>query len=337
MKTAFFSFTDCGARLKDRLRSYLLDEGHQAFDLRREAGLKEQAAAAFAGADALLFVGAAGIAVRAIAPLVRSKLSDPAVIVVDELGRWVIPLLGGHIGGGNELALELAAFLGAEAVITTATDIHGLFAVDVWAVKQDLAISSLEKAKRVSAALLKGGEVPLLSDYAIEGRPPRGIVYNQGGGAGGDGFGIIVSMRRLDGGEAMLRLIPRRLYVGIGCRKGVSEGAIAELFQRTLEKLRLDERCVAGAASIDLKQAEVGLLNFCGNRGLACSFFDAAALGRVRGSFSASRFVQETAGVDNVCERAAVAASGGGELLLAKTVGRGVTMAAALKRVELSF
>ena len=336
MKTAFFSFTDCGARLKDRLRSHLLDEGHKAFDLRREAGLKEQAAAAFAGADALLFVGAAGIAVRAIAPLVHSKLSDPAVIVVDELGRWVIPLLGGHIGGGNELALELAAFLGAEAVITTATDIHGVFAVDVWAVKQDLAISSLEKAKRVSAALLKGGEVPLLSDYAIEGSPPRGIVYGQDC-AGGDGFGIIVSMRRLDGGTAMLQLIPRRLYVGIGCRKGVSEGAIAELFQRALEKLRLDERCVAGAASIDLKQAEVGLLNFCGNRGLACSFFDAAALGRVEGSFSASRFVQETAGVDNVCERAAVAASGGGELLLAKTVGRGVTMAAALKRVELSF
>ena len=334
MKTAFFSFTDCGARLKDRLRSHLLDVGHKAFDLRREAGLKEQAAAAFAGADALLFVGAAGIAVRAIAPLVHSKLSDPAVIVIDELGRWVIPLLGGHIGGGNELALELAAFLGAEAVITTATDIHGLFAVDVWAVKQDLAISSLEKAKRVSAALLKGGEVPLLSDYPIEGRPPRGIVYNQGGG---DGFGILVSMRRLDGGTAMLQLIPRRVYVGIGCRKCVSEDAVAELFQRALEKLRLDERCVAGAASIDLKQAEAGPLNFCGNRGLPCKFFDAAALGRVEGSFSASRFVQETAGVDNVCERAAVAASGGGELLLAKTVGRGVTMAAALKRVELSF
>lgn len=336
MKTAIFSFTDCGARLKARLHSHILNEGHRAFDLQPGLGLKEQAAAAFNGADALLFVGAAGIAVRAIAPLVHSKLSDPAVIVIDELGRWVIPLLGGHIGGGNELALELAAFLGAEAVITTATDIHGVFAVDVWAGKQDLAISSLEKAKRVSAALLKGGEVPLLSDYPIEGRPPRGIVYGQDCG-GRDGFGILVSMRRLDGGTAMLQLIPRRVYVGIGCRKGVSEEAVAELFDDTLEKLGLDARCVAGAASIDIKQTEAGLLNFCDNRGLPCTFFDAAALACVEGSFSASRFVLETAGVDNVCERAAVAASGNGELLIAKTAGRGVTAAAALKRMELSF
>ncbi|MDR2344076.1 MAG: hypothetical protein LBD86_06050, partial [Spirochaetaceae bacterium] len=230
MKTAFFSFTDRGARLKARLYSHLSDRGHQVFEPQPGLSLKEEAAAAFRGADALLFVGAAGIAVRLIAPFVHSKLSDPAVIVLDESGRWVIPLLGGHIGGGNELALELAAFLGAEAVITTATDIHGVFAVDLWAGKQDLAISSMEKAKRVSATLLKGGEVRLLSDYPIEGRPPAGIVYGQGGG---DGFGILVSMRRLDGGTAMLQLIPRRVYVGIGCRKGVGEAAIAELFDHT--------------------------------------------------------------------------------------------------------
>ena len=234
------------------------------------------------------------------------------------------------------MALKIAAFLGADAVITTATDIQGVFAVDLWAGKQHLAISSMEKAKMVSAALLKGGEIPLLSDYAIEGSPPRGIVYRQGG-AGSGGFGIIVSMRRIDGWTSMLQLIPRRVYVGIGCRKGVSEAAIAELFDDTLEKLGLDERCVAGAASIDIKQTEAGLLNFCSSRGLPCSFFDAAALGRAEGSFSASRFVLATAGVDNVCERAAVAASGNGELLIPKAAGRGVTMAAALKRVELSF
>jgi cobalamin biosynthesis protein CbiG len=194
----------------------------------------------------------------------------------------------------------------------------------------------MEKAKIVSAALLKGGEVRLLSDYQIEGSPPRGIVYGRDC-EGGDGFGILVSMRRLDGGTAMLQLIPRRVYVGIGCRRGVGEAAIAELFDNTLEKLGLDARCVAGIASIDLKQTEAGLLNFCRNRSLTCSFFDAAALGRVEGGFSASRFVLETAGVDNVCERAAVAASGGGELLAAKTVGCGVTAAAALKRMGLGF
>jgi cobalt-precorrin 5A hydrolase len=340
LKIAFFSFTDCGALLKDRLRSYLSLKGHEAFAALPDLSLKEQAAAAFKDADALLFVGAAGIAVRTVAPFVHSKVSDPAVIVIDELGKWIIPLLGGHIGGGNELALELAAFLAAEAVITTATDIHKVFAVDLWASKQDMAISSMEKAKRVSAALLRGGELRLQSDYPIAGSPPQGIVYSHGGEgtpAGGDGFGILVSMRREDGDAAHLQLIPRRVYAGIGCRRGASESAIAESFDHALESLGLDGRCVAGVASIDLKQTEAGLLDFCEKRGLPCSFLDAEALGRVEGNFSASGFVRKITGVDNVCERAAVLASGGGELLLAKTALRGVTVAAALKRMDLSF
>lgn len=336
MKIAFFSFTDRGALLESRLGSYFSTKGHETFAMRPDLSLREQSAAAFAAADALIFIGAAGIAVRTIAPFVHSKLSDPAVIVVDELGKWVIPILSGHIGGGNELALELAVLLGAEAVITTATDIHGVFAVDVWANKQDLVIGSMEKAKRVSAMLLKGGDVRLQSDYPVEGSPPAGVSYSHGGEAGG-GFGILVSMKRLNGESDLLQLIPRRVYVGIGCRKGVGEDAIAELFDYTLENCGLDGRCVAGAASIDIKRTETGLLNFCKNRAIPCSFFDAAALGRVQGNFSASDFVLESAGVDNVCERAAVAASGNGELLIAKTARRGVTIAAALKQMGLSF
>ncbi|MDR1362436.1 MAG: hypothetical protein LBJ35_00080, partial [Spirochaetaceae bacterium] len=239
MNIAFFSFTDCGAQLKNRLSAYLTRSGHEIFTL-PELSLKEQAAAAFESAGALIFIGAAGIAVRVIAPFVHSKLSDPAVIVIDELGTWIIPLLGGHIGGGNELARSVALFLEAEAVITTATDTRKIFAVDVWAGKQNLAISSMEKAKKVSAALLKGGELWMRSDYPISGTPPRGIAYQSNGGKTA-GFGIIVSMKReLD--DNPLRLIPRRVYVGIGCRKGVEAAAIAEIFDSVLESFNLDSR-----------------------------------------------------------------------------------------------
>ncbi|MDR1256238.1 MAG: cobalamin biosynthesis protein [Spirochaetaceae bacterium] len=337
MKIAFFSFTGRGDGLKSRLCGYFLRTGHEIFTPPQDARLKEQAAAAFDGANAIFFIGTAGIAVRTIAPLVRSKVTDPAVIVIDEAGKWVIPLLGGHIAGGNALALETAAFTGGEGVITTATDINGVFAVDMWAKKQDMAIGSMEMAKKVSAKLLAGGKITLRSDYQVEGEPPDGIVYRREGAALPDGLGVLVSMRRGAGGDDVLQLFPRRLYAGIGCRKGAAEREIAEAFDDALESLGLDGRCVAGVASIDLKKAEPGLLSFCKNRGLTCVFFGASELNAVEGRFSGSDFVREAAGVDNVCERAAVLASGNGKLIKGKTARRGVTAAAAIKEVLLRF
>jgi cobalt-precorrin 5A hydrolase len=334
---AFFSFTGRGDGLKGRLCDYFLRNGHEVFSPPPVAGLNERAAAAFDGADAIFFIGATGIAVRTVAPFVRSKVTDPAVIAVDEAGKWVIPLLGGHIAGGNALALETAAFLGGEAVITTATDINGVFAVDLWAKSQNLAIGSMEKAKKVSAKLLAGGEIPLRSDCPVEGEPPRGIVYRHGEGAPPSGLGILVSMRRGAGRDDELQLIPRRVYAGIGCRKGAADREIAEAVDGALESLGLDGRCIAGVASIDLKKTEAGLLGFCESRRLPCVFFGASELRAVAGSFNGSDFVKEVAGVDNVCCRAAVLASGGGKLIKGKTARHGVTAAAAVKEVPLRF
>ena len=114
----------------------------------------------FAWADALVFVGAAGIAVRSIAPYVRDKRTDPAVLCVDELGQFVIPLLSGHIGGANALARRLAAALDAVAVVTTATDVNHKFSVDAWAAENGLFIGSMAAAKAVSAAILEGPGFP---------------------------------------------------------------------------------------------------------------------------------------------------------------------------------
>jgi cobalt-precorrin 5A hydrolase len=339
LKIAFFSFTGCGERLKERLSRWLLNTGHEIFEL-PELSLKEQAAAAFEDADALIFVGAAGIAVRTVAPFVHSKISDPAVIVIDELGKWIVPLLGGHIGGGNELARSVAVFLEAEAIITTATDIHNIFAVDVWASKSNLVISSMEKAKKISASLLKGDKVRLKSDFPIDGIPPAGIVY--GGNEQDLGrTGILVSVKRTVSGLAAedkpLQLIPRRVYAGIGCRKGTGEDEIAAAFDTALESYALDPHSVAGLGSIDLKKTEAGLLAFGEKRSLACVFFDAAQLALAEGSRNASDFVRKTTGVDNVCERAAILASGGGKLLIEKFARNGVTIAAAVAAIELSF
>lgn len=137
--------------------------------------LRAWTALAWEASDALLFVGAAGIAVRAIAPHVASKASDSAVVAIDEAGRFAVPLLSGHLGGANELAQTVARVAGAIPVITTATDVRGVWAVDTWARRAGLAVSNPEAIKRVSARLLSGGRVALYSDMPISGQPPEGV------------------------------------------------------------------------------------------------------------------------------------------------------------------
>lgn len=132
-------------------------------------------AAQFAQNDALIFVGAAGIAVRAIAPHCRSKAADPAVVVLDEGGKFAIPLLSGHLGGANELAQRLAAVCHAVPVITTATDGRGVFAVDEWAKRQNCAVAEPERIRYVSGALLAGQSVCYAADWAVSGTPPAGV------------------------------------------------------------------------------------------------------------------------------------------------------------------
>lgn len=145
MNIRLICFTSAGARVCERIRNNLAALGHECEGYKKGSfsggeglsetplSLKEWTGDSFSSQDALIFVGAVGIAVRAIAPFVKSKAADPACIAVDEKGLYVIPLLSGHIGGANELAEELAQGLGALAVITTATDLNGIFAVDQWA------------------------------------------------------------------------------------------------------------------------------------------------------------------------------------------------------------
>ena len=179
MTTAVIAFTRRGAALGRSLADALGGSLHVPARFAPEVGAEAYAslegwtAWAWARADALVFVGAAGIAVRAIAPHVRDKFSDPAVVSVDEAGRFVVPLLSGHVGGANELARRVAALTGGQAAVSTATDVNGLFAVDVWARERGMAITDRVLAKEVSAALLEGRPVGFASDF---GHPcPEGL------------------------------------------------------------------------------------------------------------------------------------------------------------------
>lgn len=288
------SFTEQGQSLAERLAQALDGQAvrcHQGWTL--DGWTQEH----FQSGNALIFVGAAGIAVRAVAPYVRSKTTDSAVVVVDEMERFAIPLLSGHLGGANELAEKIAAVCGAVPVITTATDLHGLFAVDQWAKKQNCAILNPKGIKKVSGALLAGGRVEICSPWPVAGEPPEGV---------------------------SLRLMPRIAVLGVGCKRGTTLEALETAFAA----LPIHPASFRKVCTIDLKGDEPGLLDFCRAHGLELETFSAAQLGAVTGEFSASEFVEQITGVDNVCERAAVLGSGG-TLCLKKRAMGGVTMAVA--------
>ena len=323
-KIELLSFTARGAALAESLSAAL--DGHWTDGRGEGFSLRAWTETRFARADALLFIGAAGIAVRAIAPCVKSKAEDPAVLCVDELGRFVIPLLSGHLGGANALARRVAALCGGTAVITTATDINGAFAVDLWAKRQGLSLPEPEKIKTVSAAVLRGETVTVSCPWPIAGQPPEGVRQGEGGA-------VTVDYRPGEG--TALRLIPRCLSLGIGCRKGIEPERLEAAFAAFCEERAILPEAVCRAASVDLKRGEAGLLAFCASHGWPLTFYSAAELAALPGEFTPSAFVQSTVGVDNVCERAAVCA--GGDLIEKKYAREGVTFALALSVPELDW
>ena len=338
MKIAVFAYSRQGCRTARRVMAQFAGNDLCGYTMERfgEPGFLpipkpagDFYGAIFRNADAMIFVGSAGIAVREIAPHVKSKATDPAVLSVDELGRFVIPLLSGHIGGANAFAGMLAGALGATPVITTATDINQRFSVDAWAAGNGLVIHDLCRAKAVSAAILEG-EVPLHSDYPVATKLPGGVVVGDSGPVG-----ICISVYRKEPFAQTLRLIPPILHLGIGCRKGMDAGSIREAVDEVLDRCNIDRRAVKSVASIDLKAEEQGLLQFCAERKLPVSFYTAGELNAVPGDFTPSDFVRSVTGVDNVCERAALI--GAEQLIVRKTPRNGVTVAVAAEHWEVHF
>ena len=284
--------------------------------------LDEWVGAAFAQDDALVFVGATGIAVRAIAPYTKDKFSDPAVVSIDEAGAFAVSLLSGHVGGANELARALSAVAGGQAVVSTATDVNGVFAVDEWAERNGFAIVERELAKKVSATLLEGGTVGFASDIAWEGELPAGLIE------GPAPLGICVSAdTAAQPFPATLHVVPRTVVVGVGCRRGIEYPVLAQVVDDALEAAGVSWNEVATLATIDVKRDEEAIRKLAEAHRCDVRFYSAEELAQVPGEFASSAFVEQTVGVDNVCERAACA--DGARLFAPRHAEHGVTVALA--------
>lgn len=280
----------------------------------------------FAKADALLFICAAGIAVRSIAPVLQHKSVDPAVLVIDERAKFCISLLSGHAGGANELAERIAALFkekGTLPVITTATDREEKFAVDDFARKNSLFLTDWQLAKEISVSVLQGEITGILSESMIEGNCPEGLKIVGSGEASEEEekekeclkqkfrTGILISgkVRGKQPFGKTLQLIPPVFYVGIGCKKNTSMKKIEEAVESCFQEEGLLLRGICCIASIDLKKQEKGILDYCKIRELPFVTYSARELMETEGDFTASGFVKQVTGADNVCERSAVLAA----------------------------
>lgn len=304
------------------------EPGDQAF-LR----LSEEFQGAFERGENLVCIMAAGIVVRGIAPYLKGKDTDPAVVVVDEAGQFAVSLLSGHLGGANELARRVAKILGGVPVITTATDVQGLPALDMLAVAHDLTIENLAGVRPIHMALLEGRPVRLvdpqgflsgeLSAYPelfnLESDLDRALI--------GSGPTVYAGFRERPWPPEWLRLRPRNLVAGMGCHKGTPSEELVDFIKRTFQQEGLSLLSLKALATIEAKKEEPGLRMAARSLGVEFLWFTATELKDIpvpNPSPRVARYMQ----VASVSEAAALKA-GGVELIVTKQKAPNATLAVA--------
>jgi cobalt-precorrin 5A hydrolase len=288
----------------------------------------------FHGYRGHIFIMSTGIVVRMISALIRTKTSDPAVVVVDEKAVHAISLLSGHIGGANRLTLEVARILGARPVITTATDVSKVPAIDVLALQKHLVIENPAAIKTVNMALLKKERLYLHDPFEIlQTSLPNtvsGIPGNRDdSGLALKGAGVFIDdvIRELPQNVLVLR--PASLVAGIGCNRDTGMEEIKALLDAVFTEHHLATASIKALASIDLKSDEPGLKALAEHLDRPLIFFTSEALNTVTGIERPSLVVEKHVGVKSVCEAAAILAAGGGKLIAPKQTNPNTTVAVA--------
>ncbi|MCC6177730.1 MAG: precorrin-3B C(17)-methyltransferase [Chloroflexi bacterium] len=340
--------TEIAAALGERARLYVgrryLDEaapGAEAIDGR----LADTVRLLYPQVEGLVFVLAVGAVVRLVAPLLADKHADPAVVAVDEGGRHAVPVVGGHAGGANALAVWIADTLGAEPIITTATDAVDLPAVDLLGADNGWRIASTpDEVREMSAAILDGETVAV---YQEAGSPeplhhlppdwPR--LDSLTALAAWDGPALVVSDRDIGAlggadagtGTGRLRIVyrPPTLVLGVGCSRGATADEIEALGRATLTESGYAPESVRVMATIDRRLDEPGMVETAARFGRPLVGFSAAELSSIDDLPTPSAEVERYVGAPGVCEPAALLASDGGSLVVSKRKSARVTVAVA--------
>ena len=344
MNTAYFYLTDEGGKLAHELAA-----AHPG-DIYNKENFKESLRAGFGRYDSLVCIMATGIVVRILAPLIVHKTSDPAVVVLDQKGKYAISLLSGHLGGANDLAREMAAISGGEAVITTATDVAGELSFDTFAKKHDMAIENIGQLKHISGALLSGKKVNVFTDknaaelypelakeqkrgmiailplseffntYTIESNIPAVVIDER----------LFVSNSTVPQAAPVLYLRPRTICAGIGCKRNMEQKPIEEALLQTLKEEGIHPLSLKCIATIPLKSDEPGIIGTAANLNVPLQIIPTEEIENLDISqlgIQTSEFVASQTGVLSVSTACSYLASDKGTILRDKAKYKGITIA----------
>ena len=344
MNTAYFYLTDEGGKLAHKLAA-----AHPG-DIYNKENFKENLRAGFGRYDSLVCIMATGIVVRILAPLIVHKTSDPAVVVLDQKGKYAISLLSGHLGGANDLAREMAVISDGEAVITTATDVAGELSFDTFAKKHDMAIENIGQLKHISGALLSGKKVNVFTDknaaelypelakeqkrgmiailplseffktYAIESNIPAVVIDER----------LFVSNSTVPQAAPVLYLRPRTICAGIGCKRNMEQKPIEEALLQTLKEEGLHPFSLKCIATIPLKSDEPGIIGTAANLNVPLQIIPTEEIENLDISqlgIQTSEFVASQTGVLSVSTACSYLASSKGTILRDKAKYKGITIA----------
>ncbi|MDD2897890.1 MAG: cobalamin biosynthesis protein [Desulfuromonadaceae bacterium] len=288
--------------------------------------------------DGFILIMATGIVVRMIAPLLQSKETDPAVVVMDDAGRFAISLLSGHLGGGNELAGRCAYASGACAVVTTATDANDLPSFDMLAKEQGWVIDDISRIKTLNTLLLDYEEIAVVDATGrtrlwLGGRGRITFHETLADAADSQARGFLCVTSRIlpeqvNPGQLLI-LRPRTLVLGIGCNRGTPLEEINEFVTYHLQQQGLSRKSICCIATVAAKRDETGLVDFAVLLGVPLRCFESDELNRVSFPSPPSEHALAAVGAAGVAEPAAILASGGGKLLLNKVKSANVTLAVA--------
>ncbi|KZL90820.1 cobalamin biosynthesis protein CbiG [Clostridium magnum DSM 2767] len=310
MKIAVISVTKSGDVISGKLK-HKLDINLYSKTTIKDFSIKQIAKKVMEEYEAVIFISSTGIAVRAIAEHIKSKDKDPAVLVIDSCGNFVISLLSGHLGGANELALTIAQMINSTPVITTATDNMGITAPDMIAKNNGLLIDNLKDAKNIAALLVDGKKVGFIDDKSNISIP-KGYTNNLE-----ESEGIVYVTNKLYNHISncnqnnlynknkeifTLKLVRKDIVLGIGCRKDFNSDDMRQTVQSLLKDRNIDKRSVKFIGTVEVKKDEQAILKLAEYLGCELKIFSIEEINKVHNKYEGSNFVEKTIGVRAVCE-----------------------------------
>lgn len=362
MKIAVISFTTSGKDISKKIKEKLsfsessnslkscdvIEITKQSFDDKVSNHMKD----IFSSHDALIFIASTGIAVRLIAPFINSKTLDPAVIVIDDLGKYTISLLSGHIGGANELTLKISDVLKNKAIITTASDGREIDAIDVFAKRNNFYIEDMEVAKILTALMVEGKCINFISEIDVKIKYENvenifvknlkdfknyydSLKYREN--INFDGVIIVSSNQDInlclkEDDKPVCILRPKNLNIGIGCRRGKTKEEIMFGIKEVFKDNNLSLNSVKNIGTIDIKHDEVGIIEVSKQLNAEMVLFSKSDIEEVSDKFDKSKFVKTNVGVTSVSEPSAYLL--GKEMLVYKKIFNGVTIAVSRSEIN---